>query len=185
MFGFFKDDYEDTFNIASVAANDFVRLSLDYNVPINNNKLHMLMFVANGWYMVYNNAPMIDENFIATWVGPVIPSTYEFFSKYGTDPIRRPSLTWVYGRDGRKRLVSLSYGIFDYGAGAAVEEVWEKYGNESEEELMNRMLDCKNHPYTYIWQVKSNFGRGDTVIPNKLIDDFFRPMLNYHAPTKV
>ena len=183
MFGFFEDDYGDTFNIAAVAANDFVRLSLDNNTPINNAKLHMLMFVANGWYMVYNNEPMLDENFLATRIGPIILTTYNFFSKYGTGPIRRPSLTWVYGRDGMKRIVSLSYGIFDSGAGSAIKAVWEKYGQVPEEELMSKMLEFKNHPYTYTWQVKSNFGRGDVVIPNNLIDEFFRPMLNY-APTK-
>lgn len=185
MFGFFEDDYGDTFNIASVAANDFIRLSLDNDKPITNNKLHMLMFVANGWYLAVNNEPMIDENFIATSRGPVIPSVYKFLSKYGNDPISGSILTWIYGRDGKKYIIALSYGVRRSGEEQVIKQVWKQYADVPEEELMDKMLVCKNHPYTYIWQVKSNFGRYDTVIPNDLIADYFRPILMSNVPTKV
>lgn len=63
---------------------------------LTNLKLQKLLYYAQAWHLVYNRAPIFDEDFQAWVHGPVLPSQYQRFKKYTWKPIleeiQRPEL---------------------------------------------------------------------------------------------
>jgi len=54
---------------------------------ITNLDLHKLLYIANMLYIGANNHPLIREQFEAWDYGPVVPSLYQDFKKFGSEKI--------------------------------------------------------------------------------------------------
>jgi uncharacterized phage-associated protein len=65
----------------------FIKKGLDEKKPITNKKVQKLVYYAQAWSLVLNNEKLFNER-IEAWVhGPAIPSLYEKFMQFGSEPI--------------------------------------------------------------------------------------------------
>ena len=55
--------------------------------PITNLKLQKLLYYEQGFHLAYFGTPLFNEDLEAWIYGPVVPSVYEHFSKYGRGAI--------------------------------------------------------------------------------------------------
>lgn len=63
---------------------------------LTNLKLQKLLYYAQAWHLVYHGKQIFEEDFQAWVHGPVAPSQYQRFKKFGWQPIleeiKRPEL---------------------------------------------------------------------------------------------
>lgn len=70
-------------------ANAFLNKGFADKVAIDPLKIQKLIYYAAGYYLAASNVPLIDEAFEAWDNGPVVPSVYHEFKKFGYTPIKR------------------------------------------------------------------------------------------------
>lgn len=68
-------------------ANFFIRKSLKEEKPVTQIKLQKLMYFAHGFYLALKEKPLVNEKIEAWQFGPVIPSIYHQFKKWGSNSI--------------------------------------------------------------------------------------------------
>ena len=68
-------------------ANEFIRLGLDAKRPISPMKLQKLCFFAHGWRLEVAGIPLVDEEFQAWKLGPVMSGVYHEFKIWRDQPI--------------------------------------------------------------------------------------------------
>lgn len=68
-------------------ANYLLDLARAEGQTIDPMKLQKLVYYAHGWYAGYRHEPLIDEQIEAWPYGPVIPSLYAEFKRFGSGPI--------------------------------------------------------------------------------------------------
>lgn len=69
-------------------ANYFLELADAKGESISPMKLQKLVYYAHGWYAGYTQQPLIDEAVEAWQYGPVIPSLYHEFKRFGASNIK-------------------------------------------------------------------------------------------------
>lgn len=77
---------DDVFSAKSIA-NYFLELAKASGQPISPMKLQKLVYYAHGWYAGYTDRPLINEAVEAWQYGPVIPSLYHEFKRFGSGTI--------------------------------------------------------------------------------------------------
>lgn len=70
-------------------ANFFIRKSLKEKKPITQIKLQKLIFFAHGFYLALKERPLVGEKIEAWQYGPVVPSVYHKFKKWGNNTIEK------------------------------------------------------------------------------------------------
>ena len=68
-------------------ANQFLTLAIVEGVPVTHMMLQKLVFLAHGWSLGLFDEPLINDNVEAWRYGPVIPSLYYAFKRFGKEPI--------------------------------------------------------------------------------------------------
>jgi uncharacterized phage-associated protein len=68
-------------------ANHFIMRGFRDGVHVSPMKLQKLVYFAHGWYLALFNKPLIDERVEAWRFGPVIPSIYHRYKKFGNNSI--------------------------------------------------------------------------------------------------
>jgi putative zinc finger/helix-turn-helix YgiT family protein len=91
---------------------------------ISNMKVQKLLYYVQGWHLAFYDRPLFKENFEAWVFGPVIPSIYGRFKKYGSGHLNEEisevnlpedvenhvfSVLAVYGKETAGRLVKKSH----------------------------------------------------------------------------
>jgi uncharacterized phage-associated protein len=72
----------------------FIKKGKEEKKPITNKKLQKLVYYAQAWSLVLNNEKLFNEK-IEAWIhGPAIPSLYEKFMQFGSDPINLEMDKW-------------------------------------------------------------------------------------------
>src|SRR5215203_2690640 len=72
----------------SVIAYAFVKKGIAAGKPVTQMKLQKMVYFAHGYHLAKYGEPLIKEDFEAWQFGPVIPSIYNEFKLYGSDPIQ-------------------------------------------------------------------------------------------------
>lgn len=67
----------------------------EYGDLTSNLKLQKMLYYQQGFHLAYFDAPLFNEDFEAWMYGPVIPSVYEHFKRYGNKGIEPPTDTLV------------------------------------------------------------------------------------------
>jgi uncharacterized phage-associated protein len=143
-------------------ANYFLDLAGRDGVPIDPLKLQKLIYLAHGWSLVLLRRPLIKESFEAWNYGPVVPSLYKAFQKFGASPITEHapevSMESHYGLDNQTK--------------SLLDAVWETY-----KKLNAIQLSMLTHEPGYAWDLTRRSGRtspwGSPGIPNELIESEF------------
>ncbi|GDX35881.1 hypothetical protein LBMAG18_03920 [Alphaproteobacteria bacterium] len=77
-------------------ANYFLWRAWREEVQITPMKLIKLVYIAYGWNLVINQNKLFNEKILAWDYGPVIPSIFHEFKRFGKDPITKGN----YATDG-------------------------------------------------------------------------------------
>ena len=173
---------------ALAAANWFLDQGEAKKATLSPMKLQKLIYFAHGWSLAITGVPLIEEHPEAWDYGPVIPTVYHEFKKFGRNPITQRATKLDF--DGSGSIEDfLSAKIFepritdDSDADALLNRVWEVYGGLSGIQLSN-MTHVENGAWHKAYHGLAN-GRRGVDIPDDLIkDEFLAKMPSDPAQTK-
>jgi uncharacterized phage-associated protein len=118
-------------------ANYFLKVAAEHDQSLDPMKLQKLVYFANGWHLAIKDMPLINEQVEAWPYGPVIPSLYRAFRKFGNLPVTAPAVR----RDSAFEIV----GVPDLGdvpdqaefTRAFLNRIWDIYGGYTSIQLSN------------------------------------------------
>ena len=116
----------------SSIANFFLYQSFDENIPLTPMKLIKLVYIAYGWHLAIYDKKLFDEPIQAWNYGPVIPSIYHEFKRFGKDQINDYSRS-LDEKTGELSLVKVVKDRTE--VSKTLKIVWEIYKNHSAEQL--------------------------------------------------
>lgn len=142
-------------NSPKQVAQFFLYLSGVEKRPLSPMQILKLVYIAHGWQLGLYGRPLVNEPVEAWQYGPVIPSLYREYKRYGSRPIDEGPETKPTGFDAEEE--------------NTIEQVWKGYGNRSA-----ISLSSLTHEAGTPWAITvSQSGRG-AVISNDLIQDHYR-----------
>ena len=160
---------------ALAVANEIIILGKAAGDPVTQMKLQKLMFYAHGWHLVFEDAPLIDQQFEAWKFGPIVPSVYRIFRHHMMAPIE------VLGTEVREtyggRLVETAPPPIPSSSDAAalLRRTWEVFGKYTGGQLTG-MTHAEGTPWTITREKSGN--RDGAPIPDKLIKHYFDGVRN-------
>ena len=78
---------------SKAVANHFLDLARSGS-GLDPMKMQKLVYFAHGWHLAFKGAPLIEDEFQAWDYGPVVPTLYHEFKKWGREKIGQPAQTW-------------------------------------------------------------------------------------------
>ena len=153
---------------AIAIANYFLDLATRDKRTLDPMKIQKLVYFAHGWYLATRKRPLLIE-FVEAWpYGPVIPSLYHEFKRYGTRPIAAKAIAF----DGRGEVITPN--VYDCDVQDLLNWVWEVYGSFSAIQLSNLTHD-PGSPWDKVYS--QNEGRRGIDIPDEVIQEYFTSVL--------
>lgn len=125
-----------------------------YNIPITNLKLQKLLYFIQGEYARRTSRRLIEEDFYAWQLGPVIPALYSKYALYSSTPIPR-------------RVCPVKTSI-PPNVLRIIENILAKYAHRATWDLVN-LSHCQA-PWKYNYQIFGN----RSIIPYRDIEKYFR-----------
>jgi uncharacterized phage-associated protein len=163
---------------AAAIANYFLDLADRSGADLDPMKIQKLVYFAHGWHLALRDAPLINERIEAWEYGPVIPTLYGQFKKFGNGKITERALKFEF--DGRKILYKPSSldSQADENANQftkpLLDRIWEVYGKLSGIQLSN-VTHADGSPWAITFS--RNPGRRHLVIDDDLIKTDFKRQL--------
>ncbi len=167
---------------ALAVANWFLDRGSADHADLSPMKLQKLIYFAHGWSLAINDVPLIQE-FPEAWdYGPVIPSVYHEFKKFGGNPITQKATK--LDADGALKLQNLLRVKFvepkitdDQEAERLLAKIWEVYGKLTGIQLSN-MTHAKDGAWYKAYHELAQ-GRRGVDIPDNLIKAEFIAKASY------
>jgi uncharacterized phage-associated protein len=158
---------------SKAVANEFLKLAKEENRKLSPMQVIKLVYLAHGWYLALTGKPLLNERVEAWKYGPVVPSVYHEFKRYGNGPISElAQTTKIVKRSGRSFTLALApCELEGEDAGLAksiIREVWNKYKALSAVQLSN-LTHAPDGP----WSQTPNKEIKGTDISDVLIRDYF------------
>lgn len=125
-------------------ANYFLDLAAASGQSITPMKLQKLVYYAHGWYAGYTQQPLINEPVEAWQYGPVIPSLYHEFKRFGSGTIKGKATDFDSQGFGEVPPPS------DPNIRAFLENVWKSYGRYTGIAL-SEMTHSADSPWHETW----------------------------------
>lgn len=162
---------------ARAVANEFLQYASDEGSSLDPLKLQKLIYFAHGWHLAIRNEPLLDE-FIEAWqYGPVVPSVYHEFKRYGNGSIGEPArdLKFIGGK--------LTFVPFDLTeeyrenpehlqfTQQLLKKIWETYKKFSGLTLSN-LTHISGSPWDQTWSKAE--GRKNATIKDEVISRYFK-----------
>jgi uncharacterized phage-associated protein len=154
-------------------ANSFLAIAKKSHAQLTPMKLQKLVYYAHGWSLGLGGRPLIDEPVEAWKWGPVVPSVYHEFKKYGADPITEPATDFL-GKEIPEVPRQDEYTT------SLLERIWEVYCGFTPSQLSNMTHDSDGP-----WQATVNrVGAGVPGVPinNDLIAEYFASKITTREP---
>jgi uncharacterized phage-associated protein len=148
-------------------ANYFLDLAAASGQPITPMKLQKLVYYAHGWYAGYTEQPLINEPVEAWQYGPVIPSLYHEFKRFGSGVIKGKATDVDFDREGFCEVPPPS----DPNLRAFLDNIWKSYGRYTGIAL-SEMTHASGSPWHETWSKCA--GMKGTDIPFSAIKDHFK-----------
>lgn len=147
-------------------------------------KLQKILYYAHGWNLGLRLGPLLDDRVEAWKWGPVIPTVYHEFKRFGNDPIKDHRFTRIAvtkNDDGKPRMRIATPSLDECpgpvdAAKAVVGKVWEVYKPFSAVQLSN-MTHQPGTPWYITWHDRGGKDRRSTDIPDELIKQHFEKLL--------
>ncbi|MEM6602529.1 MAG: type II toxin-antitoxin system antitoxin SocA domain-containing protein [Pseudomonadota bacterium] len=125
-----------TFNTPSEVANFFLKKAWDEDVYITVMKLIKILWFAYGFWLALTGKKLFNETFEAWRYGPVVPSIYHEFKRFGKDPIPEGELSKILDPYS-KNWVSAPHISGDIDLEKFLEKIWELYGDFTSRQLVD------------------------------------------------
>lgn len=125
-------------------ANYFLELAHAKGESISPMKLQKLVYYAHGWYAGYTHKPLINEAVEAWPYGPVIPSLYHEFKRFGAGDIKGKAFD--SGLQGRAAVATPA----DQDIRRFLDKVWNSYGGYTGVTL-SEMTHAIGTPWHMTW----------------------------------
>lgn len=125
-------------------ANYFLELADAKGESISPMKLQKLVYYAHGWYAGYTQQPLIDEAVEAWQYGPVIPSLYHEFKRFGAGDIKGKAIEFEPRGPAEVEAPS------DQKIRIFLENVWKSYGGYTGVTL-SEMTHAIGTPWDATW----------------------------------
>lgn len=157
---------------AKEIANYFLELSAQKDIsPL---KIQKLVYIAHGWHLALYEEPLVRDELAEAWeYGPVFPSIYHEFKRFGAGPILEPALDWIYSL-GEWRSQVPYIKPDDERTIAFLNRIWELYGRFSAGEL-SAMTHEEGSPWR---QIREKMGPiKNANIENDLIEKYYKERL--------
>lgn len=126
-------------------------------------KLIKLTYIAHGWHLASIGEPLLYEPVQAWKYGPVVESIYHAFKDCGNADI--------------PRVVAESFSALPSDVNEdtikVLNVVWDKYSPLSGLELSS-LTHLKGTPWDQVWNKNGGSSRRGAIIPNDLIQQFYR-----------
>lgn len=146
---------------AETVAKSFLELAFQDGQSVDPLKLMKLVYFAHGFYLASAEEPLISENIKAWKYGPVVPSLYHRFKKYGRTAIPFQEA----------QLIPAEIPQSDEWAREVISTTWNRFKNES-----GFVLSLKSHaegsPWEKIWDPSGSIS--SITIPNDEIKKYFQ-----------
>ena len=162
------------FDTAAVA-NYVLELAERDGIQLSPMKLQKILYFSHGWHLALTDNPLLDEPVEAWQWGPVIPSIYHEFKRFGQSPIdgrfRRP----VRRASGGLRFSEPMLNANDDEALTAmsvIDRVWEVYKGYSAIQLSN-MTHLPDTPWDKTWKKMGEIKRRSVDINDDEIKKHF------------
>lgn len=148
-------------------ANYFLELAAEKGEKLTPMKLQKLVYYAAGWFAGHTGKPLVDEAPEAWQYGPVFPSIYHEFKRFGASPIT-------------SKATQLEPNEFDFGAAVTpadtnvrkfLDNIWESYSKYTGIAL-SEMTHAQGSPWHQTWQASQ--GVRNISIPFELVRDNFK-----------
>jgi uncharacterized phage-associated protein len=158
-------------------ANYLLDLAEQAGKKLNPMKIQKIVYFAHGWTLAISHHPLIDEAVEAWPYGPVIPTLYHEFKKYGSGVItgKATSISFIDPDTLTFQIATPSIDNYpDEDANEKAKEVlnivWEVYGELTAIQLSN-LTHEPDSPWSQIYA--KNKGRKGVDIPDAVIEDYF------------
>ena len=166
---------------AKAIANHFLKIAAEQGQRVTPMQLLKLVYFAHGWHLALTGGPLINELVEAWEYGPVIPSLYHEFKKFGNQPItedaislRADGTTLYVHRDSLDDETDLARKQF---VDRLLRRVWESYGKLSGIQL-SKLTHQHGSPWDTIRRRGDNAMLKGVDIPNEEIRHYFTQLLN-------
>ena len=149
-------------------ANYFIsKYGVDYH--ITPMKLVKLVYIAHGWHLGITDNALIDENPEAWKYGPVVPRIYHEFKRFGKNPIKAAKIVNV---DDELPLNTRAF----------LDKIWDVYGRFTAIQLSEKTHQ-PGTPWYIVWHNNRDKARESLQIPDNLIRDYYKRMLELNKQT--
>lgn len=115
-------------------ANFILKRAKEENIKVTQLKLLKLVYLLYGWVLAVLDKKLFDEPIHAWQLGPVIPSLYHEFKRFGSDPIDVCSVH-MDKDDGR---LSTPFITDDKDIITVMEKAWDTYSPFTAAALVNK-----------------------------------------------
>lgn len=132
-------------------------LARQANDPLTPMQLLKLVYLCHGWMLGLHGRPLITEPIEAWAYGPVVPSVYQAYKKYGSGSISECPEIEPQGFDGDERKV--------------MAQVFAGYGKYSGIQL-SQLTHQQNSPWSLTFQLPGV----NNIISNDLIENHYRKL---------
>jgi len=167
---------------SKAVANEFVAVANENGAALTPMKLLKLIYFAHGWHLALAGAPLVDERVEAWKFGPVVPSVYHAFKRFGMNPItaHATALDLSEWREKRKVCFFVPRLADDDTIKSLLRRIWTVYGKRSAIELSN-LTHQPGTPWSIVWERGGKDIKG-TDIPDPLIKEHFaKKLAKQHA----
>jgi uncharacterized phage-associated protein len=145
---------------AAQIANEFIRRARTDGVDVDPLKVQKLIYLAHGWHLAFLGTPLIREGIEAWRYGPVVPSLYRQFRRFGIAPITTEAT-----------LPNASIEQIDPKSSDLISQVWKTYGKKTGLEL-SMLTHEPGRAWDIIRRTNANDWNSPT-IPDEYIKDEF------------
>lgn len=141
-------------------ANYFIEIARNNKSEIKPLRLMKLVYIAHGYILVSLDRSLLNPRFdkVEAWkYGPVIPSVYHSFKKYGNGPITEKTVifTGEYDSDGEIDIITEEPTLQDEKARRICDFVWKRYSRFADWQLVN-FLHKKQSPWGLVYEEGKN-----------------------------
>lgn len=151
---------------ATAVANTLLDIAKAHGQTLTNMQLQKLIYFAQGWALAYRGVTIVDEQAEAWPYGPVFPSVYHEFKRFGSAPI----LTKATEFDPKNWLREVP-SVDNPDAKAFLESIWASYGKFSGPQL-SQMTHVDDGPWALAR--RESQGMRSTDIPLGSITQYFQ-----------
>ena len=148
---------------SAVIAGQFVNKGIADSNPVTQMKLQKIVFFAHGLHLMLNNGkPLISDNFLAWKFGPVVPSIYQVYKRWGNFPIIEKSEITI-NNEPLSNFTELSQSAIE-----AINTTWD-ITKDVDAITLSNWSHAKGSPWDYSY---NSLGE-NSVIDNQRIKEYF------------